>query len=203
MGNLLVGAAGWTDWNLVLHLEGGPNHIQNFVDSPFIANTTSGSVFYKNPMYYAMGHFSKFIPRDSIHIDIDVLKEDKHSPFIEPLKVISFVTPENRVVVVALNYDPTHVQHVQILDSNRGYLTLTLLPESIQTIIYNLSTWSFDFSCNTYCNNMGLTSLAGRPNSFLYRTVPIIDDISLIFLLIIVLVKYFQSVKDRGSVACS
>ena len=140
IGDLLVGASGWTDWNLVLDLEGGPNHIQNFVDSPIIANTTSGTVFYKNPMYYAMGHFSKFISRDSIHVGMEVLKEDKPFPLTEPLKVISFLTPENQVVIVALNYDPTHVQNVQILDVDQGYLTLTLLPESIQTIVYNLST---------------------------------------------------------------
>ncbi len=137
IGDLLVGASGWTDWNIVLDLEGGPNHVKNFVDSPIIANTTSGTVFYKNPMYYAMGHFSKFIPRDSLCIGMKILKEKK-SPLVEPLKIISFLTPINQTVIVALNYDRTHTQSVQIRDPNHGYLTLILLRESIQTIIYNL-----------------------------------------------------------------
>ncbi|CAF2091942.1 unnamed protein product [Rotaria magnacalcarata] len=139
IGDLLVGASGWTDWNIVLDLEGGPNHSQNFVDSPIIANTTSGTVFYKNPMYYAMGHFSKFISRDSIRIGMEVLKEEKLFALVVPLKIVSFLTPENQLVIVVLNHDPTHVQSVQILDPNQGYLSLTLLPESIQTIVYNLA----------------------------------------------------------------
>jgi glucosylceramidase len=138
IGDLLVGASGWTDWNIVLDLEGGPNHIQNYLDSPIIANTTSGTVFYKNPMFYTMGHFSKFIPRDSIRIDTKVLKEEK-SLLAEPLRIVNFLTPNNQMVIVALNYDRTHTQSVQILDTNQGYLTLILLPESIQTIVYNIT----------------------------------------------------------------
>jgi len=139
IGDLLVGATGWTDWNIVLDLQGGPNQFQYYVDSPIIANTSSGNVFYKNPMYYTMGHFSKFLPRDSIRIEMKVLKEKK-IPFVEPLKVVTFKTPINQMVIVALNHDPTHVQSVQIQDPNYGYLALTLLPESVQTIVYNLAT---------------------------------------------------------------
>jgi O-glycosyl hydrolase len=90
-------------------------------------------------MYYAMGHFSKFLSRNSIRIDTIVLNEEKNFS-LEPLKVVCFKTPTNQIVIVALNYDPTHVQSVQIQDPNHGYLTLTLLPESIQTIVYNIGT---------------------------------------------------------------
>ncbi|KAK8773049.1 hypothetical protein V5799_012418 [Amblyomma americanum] len=47
---------GWTDWNLALNTGGGPNWAQNFVDSPIIVNATAQE-FYKQPMYYALGHF--------------------------------------------------------------------------------------------------------------------------------------------------
>jgi glucosylceramidase len=30
--------SGWTDWNLVLDMEGGPNWAKNFVDAPIIAD---------------------------------------------------------------------------------------------------------------------------------------------------------------------
>jgi hypothetical protein len=66
------------------------------------------------------------------------LKEDK-SLLAEPLRIVNFLTPNNQMVIVALNYDRTHTQSVQILDTNQGYLTLILLPESIQTIVYNLT----------------------------------------------------------------
>merc|ERR1719412_1515225 len=45
---------GWTDWNLVLDLQGGPNWAGNFVDAPILVNQENGE-FYKQPMYYALG----------------------------------------------------------------------------------------------------------------------------------------------------
>nr|XP_037268266.1 lysosomal acid glucosylceramidase-like [Rhipicephalus microplus] len=48
--------SGWTDWNLALDTEGGPNWVSNFVDSPIIVNA-SAQEFYKQPMYYALAHF--------------------------------------------------------------------------------------------------------------------------------------------------
>ena len=47
---------GWTDWNLCLDEKGGPNWANNFVDSPIIVNRKAQE-FYKQPMFYAMGHF--------------------------------------------------------------------------------------------------------------------------------------------------
>jgi hypothetical protein len=37
MGDLNNWAEGWTDWNLVLNPQGGPNHLNNFCDAPIIA----------------------------------------------------------------------------------------------------------------------------------------------------------------------
>lgn len=58
--NLNHWVTGWTDWNLALNLNGGPNWVGNIVDSPIIVNRTADE-FYKQPMFYAMGHFSKFL----------------------------------------------------------------------------------------------------------------------------------------------
>ncbi|KAL1422248.1 hypothetical protein MTO96_022129 [Rhipicephalus appendiculatus] len=52
------GVGGWTDSNLVLNTEGGPTWVGNYVDSPIIVNATAEE-FYKQPMYYAMGHFRR------------------------------------------------------------------------------------------------------------------------------------------------
>ncbi|KAJ8943384.1 hypothetical protein NQ314_009751 [Rhamnusium bicolor] len=56
--NLQYGAGGWVDWNMALDETGGPNFIDNMVDSPIIVNATQQE-FYKQPMFYAIGHFSK------------------------------------------------------------------------------------------------------------------------------------------------
>ncbi|XP_044530979.1 lysosomal acid glucosylceramidase [Gracilinanus agilis] len=54
--NLIHHVAGWTDWNLALNLEGGPNWVRNFVDSPIIVDINKDK-FYKQPMFYHLGHF--------------------------------------------------------------------------------------------------------------------------------------------------
>ena len=38
-------SVGWTDWNLVLNMEGGPNWVKNFVDSPIIADFENNVVY--------------------------------------------------------------------------------------------------------------------------------------------------------------
>lgn len=39
-------AVGWVDWNIALNMEGGPNWVKNFVDSPIIVDAEKG-LFYK------------------------------------------------------------------------------------------------------------------------------------------------------------
>uniref|UniRef100_A0A914DEK2 Glucosylceramidase n=1 Tax=Acrobeloides nanus TaxID=290746 RepID=A0A914DEK2_9BILA len=39
---------GWTDWNLCLDIQGGPNWVNNYVDAAIIVNATVDE-FYKNP----------------------------------------------------------------------------------------------------------------------------------------------------------
>lgn len=60
MQDLRHGVTGWVDWNMALNMEGGPNWEHNLADSPIIVNAAKDE-FYKQPMFYAMGHFSKFV----------------------------------------------------------------------------------------------------------------------------------------------
>ena len=54
------GTAGWTDWNILLDENGGPNHVGNFCFAPIHGDTQTGELIY-TPSYYYIGHFSKFI----------------------------------------------------------------------------------------------------------------------------------------------
>lgn len=58
--DLKHGVTGWVDWNMALDMNGGPNWVNNKADSPIIVNAEKDE-FYKQPMFYAMGHFSKFV----------------------------------------------------------------------------------------------------------------------------------------------
>ncbi|NXV75633.1 GLCM Glucosylceramidase, partial [Atlantisia rogersi] len=96
--NLNHFVAGWTDWNLALDLEGGPNWVKNYVDSPIIVDSSEG-IFYKQPMFYHMGHFSKFIPEGSQRVGLMASKESKKTE----LEYTAFLRPDGAVVVVVLN----------------------------------------------------------------------------------------------------
>nr|CAD7395805.1 unnamed protein product [Timema poppensis] len=86
---------GWTDWNMALDLEGGPNWVSNYVDAPIIVNATADE-FYKQPMFYALAHFSKFVPPGSVHIGLDT--DDDTG-----IENIAFLTPDNVTVVILQN----------------------------------------------------------------------------------------------------
>jgi glucosylceramidase len=53
-------AVGWTDWNILVDENGGPNHVKNYCFAPIVGDTRDGSLHYMNSYWY-LGHFSKFI----------------------------------------------------------------------------------------------------------------------------------------------
>lgn len=81
---------------MALDVEGGPTFIGNNVDSPIIVNATAQE-FYKQPMYYAMGHFSKFIPKGSVRIESSQFS--KNSDVLD----IAFRRPDGGTTVIVLN----------------------------------------------------------------------------------------------------
>ncbi|KAH7484858.1 hypothetical protein KRP22_006024 [Phytophthora ramorum] len=114
IGDLNSYAAGWTDWNMVLDTDGGPNWSDNYVDSPILVDALNGAEFYKQPMFYFMGHFAKFVPAGSRRIKMSLL-EDADSE----LQHCAFVTPENQVVIQFLNIEGSEeVVSVEQPDSN-------------------------------------------------------------------------------------
>ncbi|XP_012257370.1 lysosomal acid glucosylceramidase-like [Athalia rosae] len=124
--NLEHWVTGWVDWNLALDEKGGPNWKKNFVDSAIIIKADNDE-FYKQPMYYAIAHFSKFIPRNSLRID--TTKSSKY------IKTVGFRTPDNNSVLVLYN-TRSKKRSVSIRDPERGNIYLSLPPKSIHTIVY-------------------------------------------------------------------
>ncbi|GAB9477345.1 putative glucosylceramidase 3 [Globisporangium polare] len=129
IGDLNNFAGGWTDWNLVLDTNGGPNWAKNFVDAPILVDEVGGKEFYKQPMYYVMGHFSKFVPAGSTRFDFPKAK-DKWSD----IDRTAFLTPEKRIVLFFFNRrDSAATATVQQPDGNT--FTVTLAAHALQTII--------------------------------------------------------------------
>ncbi|XP_070542233.1 lysosomal acid glucosylceramidase-like [Ptychodera flava] len=119
--------SGWVDWNMALNMQGGPNWVANYVDSPIIVDADK-DVFYKQPMFYHLGHFSKFVTPGSVRIDIHANEDNK-------LEVIAFLTTQKEVVVVMLNRQDAAVP-VNLYDPAIGYINAEVPARSIQTYIW-------------------------------------------------------------------
>lgn len=86
---------GWIDWNLCLDPTGGPNWADNFVDAPILVYGDKDE-FIKQPMFYAMGHFAKFIPRGSRRIRVS-----RRS--LISLENVAVLKPNRNIVMVLQN----------------------------------------------------------------------------------------------------
>jgi glucosylceramidase len=120
--------SGWTDWNLALNLEGGPNWVNNLVDAPIIVNKTSLE-YYKQPFFYALGHFSKFLIPDSVRIQVTANDE------LGSFETTAFVRPDNATVVIALNMNAEAVE-LTIDDTVEGKIKHIIKAHSMQSYIW-------------------------------------------------------------------
>ncbi|XP_063628908.1 putative glucosylceramidase 3 [Cydia splendana] len=117
---------GWMDWNLCLDKTGGPNWAGIFVDSPIIVFPENNE-FVKQPMFYAMGHFSKWIPRGSVRLGV----EESKGPLEKSVEQVAFLTPRNTVVLVVHNTVQARKIHVQL---GEKHTVIELEKASITTI---------------------------------------------------------------------
>jgi len=127
--DLVHWVGGWVDWNLVLNREGGPNWVNNLHSAPIIVNPATGE-FYKNTQFYAMGHFSKFLPPGAKRVGTtpEQVLDGK-------FQLATFVRPDGGTVVIIINRsDETH--HVTINDDVAGYVQRNVGPRSFSSWIY-------------------------------------------------------------------
>lgn len=119
------GTVGWTDWNILLDQNGGPNHVGNFCFAPIHADTNSGELIY-TPSYYYIGHFSKFIRVDAKRVSTSVSRSS--------LLSTSFLNADGKMVTVVMNQTTKSVTYNLIVASEK---TVVVIPaHGIQTLVY-------------------------------------------------------------------
>ncbi|WKY03690.1 hypothetical protein Q1695_005001 [Nippostrongylus brasiliensis] len=125
--NLNNFVAGWTDWNMCLDLKGGPTWVGNYVDSPVIVNAAADE-FYKQPMFYAMGHFSKFFKPGSVRISTTVAGPSQVLAAAVAFKGRTAMTLLNRL---------SSATTVSVNDVATGrHLDISMEPNSIVTLLW-------------------------------------------------------------------
>ncbi len=119
------GTVGWTDWNVLLDENGGPNHAKNFCFSPLHGNTTTGDLIY-TPSYFYIGHFSKFIEQGAMKISCVSSRSQ--------LLSTSFQNPDGKIVTIIMNQTSSKISYFLCLNGKAAQVEI--LPHSIQTLIY-------------------------------------------------------------------
>jgi glucosylceramidase len=119
------GTVGWTDWNILLDENGGPNHVGNFCFAPIHADTKTGELIY-TPSYYFIGHFSKFIGKDAKRISTVTSRSQLIST--------SFLNQDGKVITVVMNQSNKKVTYNLCIGTNST--EISILPNAIQTLVY-------------------------------------------------------------------
>jgi glucosylceramidase len=119
------GTVGWTDWNILLDENGGPNHVGNFCFAPVHADTKTGELIY-TPSYYYIGHFSKFIRPEAKRVSTAVSRSS--------LLSTSFLNKDGKMVTVVMNQSEAAVIYNLCVGAQAAQISI--LPNSIQTLVY-------------------------------------------------------------------
>jgi glucosylceramidase len=112
-------------WNLAADPHAGPHTNNGGCGMCFGAITLDGDNATMNVAYYAVAHFSKFVPAGSVHVG---------SNNLEQLYTSAFVTPERKIVLVVSN--TSNFPRTFHIAYHGGSLTTTLPSESVGTYVW-------------------------------------------------------------------
>lgn len=87
---------------MVLDYQGGPNHKNNFCNSPIMLNKYKNA-YIKNLSFYYINHFSRFIKSGS--------KKIGFSKFSDKIELTAFKNPDNSVIIVLLNRNDYNIEY--------------------------------------------------------------------------------------------
>lgn len=119
------GTVGWTDWNILLDENGGPNHVGNYCFAPIHADLKTGELIY-TPSYYFIGHFSKFITKGAKRVNTVASRSQ--------LVATSFKNNDGKIVTVVLNLSDKKVTYHLCVGT--AATEVTIWPAAIQTLVY-------------------------------------------------------------------
>ncbi|MFE4711948.1 MULTISPECIES: glycoside hydrolase family 30 beta sandwich domain-containing protein [Paenibacillus] len=125
IGNLNNWMSTWTDWNILLDEQGGPNHVGNFCDAPIIGDTVQDELIFESSYYY-IGHFSKYIRPGAKRIG--------SSKYTDHLETTAFRNPDGTIAVVVMNRTDNELPFTLRC---REQLAETSIPgHAIQTLLF-------------------------------------------------------------------
>lgn len=127
IGNMNHGMNGFYDWNIVLDETGGPNHVGNFCDAPFLHDIQKKELIRRNTADY-LWHFTHFIKPGAVRIGL--------TNYSDALEATAFLNSDEEIVVVLLNRTAQEIK-VNVRLRNR-MAQLLVRPDEIGTAVLYL-----------------------------------------------------------------
>ncbi|XP_055305432.1 lysosomal acid glucosylceramidase-like [Sitodiplosis mosellana] len=121
---------GFLDWNIMLNMHGGPNYMNNVVDAMIIVNDEFTEI-YKQPLFYAAAHFTKFILPGSRRIQAIISGDN-----VGDLSSLAFLRPDHKVAAIFYNKHEQNTIFLRINDKRKGTFDIQIEPKSLYTLIY-------------------------------------------------------------------
>ena len=105
IGNLNHGLNSFFDWNILLDKEGGPNHVGNYCDAPFLYDVEHKELIQRMSADYYW-HFSHFIREGAVRLGF--------SRYTDAIDVTAWENPDGTIVLILLNRGveavPVHIR---------------------------------------------------------------------------------------------
>ena len=120
------GTAGWTDWNILLDQNGGPNHVANFCFAPIHGDTDTDELIL-TPTYYYIGHFSKYIRPGAKRVSTVSSRSF--------LQATTFVNPDGSYATVIMNDSAVKIDYNMYVGTQK--IASSIPARAIQTILYH------------------------------------------------------------------
>ncbi|MHC9537108.1 glycoside hydrolase family 30 protein [Dellaglioa sp. BT-FLS60] len=124
IGNLNAGMNAFYDWNLLLNKDGGPNHVNNLCEAPFMYDEEKNKLLAKNSLQY-LNHFTHYIQPGAIRIG--------YSKYTDTLEITAFKNPNGTIIMVILNkYDEEKEVNIRL---NSMVSNIAIKPLSITSVV--------------------------------------------------------------------
>ena len=137
INDLKSGATKWIDWNIVLDMKGGPNHVGNYCDAPILADETDGSLHFQSSYYY-IGHFSRFIKPGAVRVGAEVtsamIPATVSGHLTDEVETVAFRNPNGKIALIITNTTEADLIY-EFKGTETTPLYLKCPPRAIQTWI--------------------------------------------------------------------
>lgn len=119
-----AGSTGWTDWNILLDQNGGPNHVGNFCFAPVHGDIEKDELVF-TPTFYAIGHFSKFVNPGAKRLSTTTSRS--------PILSVSYQNPDGSLAGIVYNISDEPINYRLYI--NRKAIELNIEGKSLQTVV--------------------------------------------------------------------